>query len=373
MPRTKKSLSVSIQHWLSSAHLSNNVKLQIVKIRDDEFAKSCPNYDDAYQLISSIVIGKCDICGSDILLGSGCINAVGRKLPSHPSKGQLIHYNTRIVKTWNDDRRKMQSDVMQKVNQQVVGVKFCKKCGKETMHTGVGCMVCYNRSGAMAEVHRKIGNTVGKRNLQQAHIERDGWAWCDACQERTFHSVVGCMKCHNLGLNRFQRDQLKKTIEHLNIHLELQDRELKPLDAEIISNLNGVPGVWSIWGECDGKMQCLTVGQTSNMGNELYWVLRVLNNPNLQNMSDQEAGRWNLIQRYKNLKIHLIKQNVESYDERELVEAAYALMYQSLYWMPSPTQRNAVRTVLEAIKSVEHNANSNQYEKLLQLIGVNII
>jgi hypothetical protein len=103
-----------------------------------------------------------------------------------------------------------------------------------------------------------------------------------------------------------------------------------------------VSGVCPLWGTNDGQQSvCLTAGQTVNLGKELTWTLRVLSNGHLKALERENpgcTGGWYRIQKCQNLRYMIIAQDMESFQQRELIEAAYAVKNEAIYWNPSPTQ-----------------------------------
>lgn len=111
-------------------------------------------------------------------------------------------------------------------------------------------------------------------------------------------------------------------------------------------SLEDIPGIWALWGinKATSETQCLTVGQTKNLCKELKWTLRVLSNPNLQELEEQEpgcTGRWDKIQKdYIDYTYILVDKYINDGKERELIELDYAISNNAIYWLPSITQNH---------------------------------
>lgn len=94
------------------------------------------------------------------------------------------------------------------------------------------------------------------------------------------------------------------------------------------------------------KKECLTCGQTENLGKELHWTLRVLANENLQFLEKENpgcTGRWNFIQNdYKDYEYVLVNKGEKDFEKREAIEAIYSIQNKAKYWQPSITQLNSV-------------------------------
>ena len=50
------------------------------------------------------------------------------------------------------------------------------------------------------------------------------------------------------------------------------------------------------------------------------------------------TGRWDKIQKNKELNYKIVCLNEDNFNKREIIETTYAIKYKSLYWNLSPTQ-----------------------------------
>lgn len=136
-----------------------------------------------------------------------------------------------------------------------------------------------------------------------------------------------------------------KNLETILLPLMSTESSIKISDI-LNKNFNSMSGVWSLWGiNKETKIrECLTVGQTIDLGEELNWSIRVLANEELQELETKEpgsTGRWNKIQLfYNNYEFTIVSQDSNSFEQRELIEMSYAIQNSSIYWLPSITQLN---------------------------------
>ena len=145
----------------------------------------------------------------------------------------------------------------------------------------------------------------------------------------------------NIKLHTNETNKLDFALKNVYGDVKISGIGLDKFDFESICN---VPGVWFLYGTDtrDNKVYCLTGGESQDIGNEINWTKRVLVNPNLQEIEKNDpgsTGRWDKIQKYyKGYEYVLVNIGEKDREKRQVIEAAYAILNNALYWKPSITQ-----------------------------------
>ena len=155
--------------------------------------------------------------------------------------------------------------------------------------------------------------------------------------EECLNSLIALAK--EAGIPTTRREAFYQSHVKLTSYNSL-DEMIKDFDALI-----GIPGVWEVRGS-DGITY--DVCQTKDIGTEMYEYLRRLEFN--KGLTDEEIDFENLRyyynrKKYKNIMddvssvdFVLIIRDVDSQEERELVEAQRAIDTEAAYWSPAPTQ-----------------------------------
>lgn len=215
---------------------------------------------------------------------------------------------------------------------------LCPKCGKISQRlNGQRHIIQYNKS----EIGRKKSGEIGKITIKyaiNAQQSKNGKRLCEKCNFETIHICgIGCLFCHNTsGIGRENFYQSYIGITSYNSINEL----VKDFDSLI-----GVSGVWEVKG-CDNVIY--DVCQTKDIGSEMYEYLRRLRFN--KDLSDDEIMSENLRYNYnrrkyrdilkdvKSVDFILVSRDIDSQNERELIEAQRAIDTRAKYWSPAPNQ-----------------------------------
>lgn len=166
---------------------------------------------------------------------------------------------------------------------------------------------------------------------------------CVKCGKYTeIRTIAGlCYDCAPFGGNGFNREKFySKTLDVISFNSV----------GELVSNfdsLKGIPGVWAI-NDSNGVVYDVT--QTKDIGSEMYKYLRRLNfNKNLTDEEINIENRRYLYNRKKyrdimndidKINFILISRNIDSKEERELIEMQYAHDTKAKYWSPALGQNS---------------------------------
>lgn len=307
-----------------------------------ELCDDCANENSKETIAKNKSAGNCTIC--DIFSESRDQNGRCKKCSETWAFG---HYNKMassgnctICGKWNEKRfaargitcgcnDKYFVNLFETRNLDDNGLKFkiCEKCGRETLHNGSICTVCNPESNCFDFIK----------------------AWKDP-------EFIAKMK----EVRRIQYENFYNNLINSEIFASSSFNE-EPLDINIINSLSKISGVWAIWGinKETNVSECLTVGQTIDIAHEIKWSIRVLANEDLQDLESKDigsTGRWNFIQsNYTDFEYRIISKDVVSVQERELIEAIYAIQNNSVYWLPSVTQ------IYINLSSSEYNVENQLY------------
>ena len=281
----------------------------------------------------------CPICNGILLVkDSRCKNDIifpYKNNINKLNKNQLKHltYHKNNYK-WNDERKNNHSNTIKKLcndeNSNYSKEDYSKRMtefnNKNWNNGNFKIALKNNRT-----IKRKIN--AGKRN----------WKRKEYIQNKKNFEINKMNKIKNLLLCDYNYilNNSDNYIDYENI-----------INPDNFDNLKSIPGVWALWGENieTGVNECLTVGQSINVGKELNWTLRVLANEKLQDLERENpgcTGRWDRIQsKYKNYYYILVNKNEYNKNSREKLEMDYALKNNSIYWKPNPFQLNIYNKIL---------------------------
>ena len=224
-----------------------------------------------------------------------------------------------------------------------IGSEECIRIGTETLKK-------YNKSEAGKQHFVKIGLNSGIKNCEK-------WRNSEKGKEHSKNQVIKMNKINNnlfkIKLKRF----LSMNIS-INLFLCNSFDKIIPAAYSSFSCYNKVPGVWAIWGEnLDGIKVCLDVCQTKDIGNEMRYGTRKL--------IKHTQKKYKEFIKYKNIFFIPIKLNVYIFDERELIEALYAIKYNSIYWSTSFTQLKLLKMTKEEFKEYIISINKDYLDDCL--------
>ena len=218
------------------------------------------------------------------------------------------------------------------------GIKYvyCSKCNKETYHNGTCCIVCNPKSASPG--------------FNKKH--------CNKCNEVTLHNGDRCSSC-DPWKNSFDRDAFYAS-KFRAIYFEDLDKEIS---FDEIDSLTGVPGVWAKYGKdpATGELVCLDVSETKDIGKEMRFSVRAIaKGRENSSLSDDELlakyshkrnpglyKKYRDIAKYDAVVFKLVAVDVESKEERELIEVQYAHDNEATFWSPSPGQPSFVEAYVE--------------------------
>ena len=136
-----------------------------------------------------------------------------------------------------------------------------------------------------------------------------------------------------------------------NLFLYDSFNEIIPADYNSFKKYNKVNGIWAIWGEnSDGIKVCLDVCQTIDIGKEMQIGMRKL--------VAKKQNKYKEFIKYKNIFFILVKQDILIFEDRELLEAFYAIENNSIYWSPSPTQLKLIKLSKEELYKLIEEYNN---------------
>ena len=269
---------------------------------------------------------------------------------------------------------------------------YCSICGifSETRDQNARCPKCNKLWHKTIDYHsiiKKRNNTVKAQIIEEfkklnIQFIKDQNNFLDLKELERFKNIQGIWIKNNneihetcdiyksimLNKNSFNiNDSIEIILNEQKLHFLLKDMSVcfkgETLNLNKLDNLKNIPGVWALWGinKENNTNECLTCGQTENISKEINWTLRVLTNPNLQKLEEEESGctgRWNFIQKdYINYNYVLINKGEENKEKREIIEAIYAINNNSKFWMPSITQQsnNFIKNIRNYIKEKNYD------------------
>lgn len=338
--------------------------------------------------------GKCSICnifnnerdqngrGRDIIYGNGQkikvekINKNKKKiynlgfipiLPKSYLIGCRCSYNWYYEHNNSDNMKNIERNNMEK---RITEVQNCRTCG---LLTHVDYFFYGYECGHHDEFYYQHNNEIYKNNFIEIQnklkeINKDLFKNIKIFKNKKGFIIINNNKIYVNNIYKFiiknknlfnKDDKIEIIINENNdpnfkINYQLENNNIKIIQKEnnkypIINpndfnNYKNISGVWFIHGTDirDGKEYCLTGGQSINICSELNRSQRILANDKLQDLEIEKpgcTGRWDQIQKYYNNFYYVkVAENIEDFDEREIIEAIYATENNALYWRPSPTQ-----------------------------------
>ena len=215
---------------------------------------------------------------------------------------------------------------------------ICTKCNKPTNKnrdaTGLcfKCRVILSKKIALKATNAGLCSTCGKYSLNRNFSKN-----CYSCCYKLLKKYKG---------NFFNREKFYSS----KFDLIDFESENKKISWENLDPLNGVPGVWAVW-SIDNK--CLDVCQTKNIGVEMRgWIRNYYAN---KGKTDEELIEMNRrYQKYNRSKkrdiakycsdlnskpiFKIVATNIDSKEEREVIETQYAYDNKAIFWNPAPGQ-----------------------------------
>ena len=244
-----KSLQVYRQHWVANPNYYEETRNKIDEIYWDTEHNWTPQ--EKFDMMLPLIAGKCEICGYEYTIEErGCPNKLqNQNLPDNANKFQKAHYdswldnmrkaarerdNTYLIernkspemietvkKSWKDpETRAARSKWVKEKHKEYNGMKFCKKCGKETSHIWpIGCLTCHNRTDIMRqatanrnieswkdpEYAKKISANLGDRT-QPNFMTRDNVLFYKDMPWEDFATKI---KSGELDVNDYQEIEVK--------------------------------------------------------------------------------------------------------------------------------------------------------------------
>lgn len=324
---TNKSLSISYINFLRYNNFDPLFKKEFVEYYNNNKNKIDNEY--LYNNLLKMRKNYCPIC-NDILLVEDrfCKNDVHFPYyldKSDLSEKQILHLNYHKNNyKWNDKRKN-------------------------------------NHSNSIKKLWKSENSNYSKEYYSKRMTDFNNKNWKDENFINIFKNPETIERKIEAGKNNWKNGEYRKKKENFIKNKEnklknilLQKRNFEFCNSDIIynfDNLKNVPGVWALWGfhkETD-KKECLTVGQSINIGQELKWSLRILANEKLQKIEEENpgsTGRWDKIQKfYNNFYYVLVCKNEIDKNIREKIEIEYAIINNALYWKPSPIQLNLIKNI----------------------------
>ena len=276
--------------------------------------------DEIFYLLSKIKIKDCDICGSEIFLFDKNCKNIGiiynpgnnwkEKDDNDCNEFELKH------KYW---RFQQNSKIFKRLHKEKDRIKFCQKCNSNTKHIiGIGCMSCYNKT----DDKRKASTQTMIKNWQN-----EQWA-----KDQTKRNSFNNFKAKKSFLEKIknQLNSINITFNNKNIDY-YKIKELKENDicgAYVIKakfkNYKGSPK--------ENLVFNLLACKSNKIYKEIYWILRVLSQPEKQDKIVSEDNPWTIAKwwyisnLYYDFEFVLItNENGVSEEEALLTETKYGL------------------------------------------------
>lgn len=165
---------------------------RICKYCDREFT---PNSSKQTMCGFCFEINSCDMCGKVFLTQHKGIKKSDGYRNTFCSHECSRKFACSKMQEWYNEHPEKRSELCYNNHSNHSGIKYCKKCDKETYHlVGAGCIVCHNKTESKRESSRiNMTNLWKNEEFRNLAFHFD---YCEECQKITNHKFYTCLKCH---------------------------------------------------------------------------------------------------------------------------------------------------------------------------------